>query len=218
MRSKLQLEYLKKEADRLQKIYGNSSLHAVYGAGCVCRPKVLLLFMNPTATNVSAFDNWKGLSAPWLGTKNIWKLLNSCHLFDNSLYQIIKTGSAAVWTSDFALKVYEDISNRSIYITNLAKCTQIDARKLKDGIFKEYLLNTLEEIYEVSPEKIISFGNQVSSILLNKKISVSNYKKREKETLSIKDKKFEVYPCYYPIGQGMRNIKDSISRIKTVLK
>jgi len=78
-------------------------------------------------------------------------------------------------------------------------------------------LNTLEEIYEIDPEIIISFGNQVSSILLDKKITVSNYKKLERENLVIKDKQFEVYPCYYPVGQGMRNIKKAINRIKIIL-
>lgn len=217
MKTQLQLEHLKKDVDQLQKVYGNSKLHAIYGAGCINHPKVLLLFMNPTATNISAFSDWKGLIAPWIGTKNIWKLLNLCGTFDNELVKAIKNGSKATWTNDFALKVYFDISNRSVYITNLAKCTQSDARKLKDDIFKEYLLNTLEEIYEIDPEIIISFGNQVSSILLDKKITVSNYKKLEKETLVIKDKQFEVYPCYYPVGQGMRNIKKAIDRIKILL-
>ena len=217
MQSKLQLEHLKKDVDQLQKVYGNSKLHAVYGAGCINHPKVLLLFMNPTATNISAFSDWKGFIAPWIGTKNIWKLLNSCNAFDDELAKAIKNGSKATWTTDFALKVYSDINNRSIYITNLAKCTQNDARKLKDNIFKEYLLNTLEEIYEIDPEIIISFGNQVSSILLDKKITVSNYKKLERENLVIKDKQFEVYPCYYPVGQGMRNIKKAINRIKIIL-
>jgi len=57
MQSKLQLEHLKKDVDQLQKVYGNSKLHAVYGAGCINHPKVLLLFMNPTATNISAFSD-----------------------------------------------------------------------------------------------------------------------------------------------------------------
>lgn len=217
MQSKLQLDGFRKEVDKLQKIYGDSRLHAVYGAGCIKSPKVLLLFMNPTATNVSACLKWKGLVAPWLGTKNIWKLLSSCNLLDNDIYMAIKNGKTDIWTDDFAVNVYSDIKKHSVYITNLAKCTQIDARKLKDDVFKEYLLNTLEEIYEIQPNKIISFGNQVSSILLNKKVSVSNYVKQENEILIIKDRKFKVYPCYYPVGQGMRNMDKAVGRIKEVL-
>jgi DNA polymerase len=75
----------------------------------------------------------------------------------------------------------------------------------------------LEEIYEIDPEIVIAFGNQVSSILLDKKITVSNYKKTERESLVIKDKQFDVYPCYYPVGQGMRNIKKATNRIKAIL-
>jgi len=216
MKTKLQIEHLKKDIDKLQTIYGNPKLNAIYGAGCIHDPKVLFLFMNPTARNISALPEWRGLRAPWISTKNIWKLLNSFGFFDNIICKTIQKGSIDTWTTDFATKVYEDINKRSIYITNLAKCTQDDARKLKDGVFKEYLLNTLEEIYEINPGKIISFGNQVSSILLNKKIKMSDYTKKEKEKLVIKNKEFDVYPVYYPVGQGMRNIKKAVSRIKII--
>jgi len=54
MKTKLQIEHLKKDIDKLQTIYGNPKLNAIYGAGCIHDPKVLFLFMNPTARNISA--------------------------------------------------------------------------------------------------------------------------------------------------------------------
>jgi hypothetical protein len=45
---------------------------------------------------------------------------------------------------------------------------------------------------------------------------MSNYAKKKKEKLVIKNKEFDVYPVYYPVGQGMRNIKKAVSRIKTI--
>jgi len=62
-------------------------------------------------------------------------------------------------------------------------------------------------------KKIITFGNQVSSILLNRTISVSNYIDDQKEMLN----GYEIYPTYYPVGQGRRNMSLAVKRIKKIL-
>ncbi len=59
------------------------------------------------------------------------------------------------------------------FITNLGKCTQVDARGLSDNVYKEYLKLLEKEIEIVNPKVTILFGNQVSSIVLDRKISVS---------------------------------------------
>lgn len=102
-------------------------------------------------------------------------------------------------TEDFSEKLYEEIAAKKVYITNLAKCTQADARPLPDKVFKEYLALTLEEIATIQPKHIITLGNQVSSILLGKAIKVSEYKKNEHEMLTIHSKTYKVYPVFYPV-------------------
>lgn len=62
---------LEKKIDELQPLYGDASLKSIYGAGCIKRPKAMLVFMNPTGKNVSARSDWKGIRAPWLGTKSL---------------------------------------------------------------------------------------------------------------------------------------------------
>ena len=215
---KLQIEHLKSEVDKLQKKYGSSSHCAIYGAGCAKNPKILFLFMNPTARNFSAVSDWKGIRAPWIGTKNIWKMFFALDFLEKDIFNKIQKENRDVWNEQFAYNLYCELGKKSLYITNLAKCTQIDARALKNDVFKNYLQNTLEEIYLVNPAYIFSFGNQVSSILLNKNIKVSEYKKGVAEILNIKDKHFNVYPVYYPVGQGMRNFGKAIKRIKKVAK
>lgn len=213
----IQLEELKSEIDQLQKLYGSEKLNSVYGAGCINNPDILFLFMNPTGRNISSDKNQKGIRACWVGTKNIWKIFYCLNLLNEKTFQ--KTQDIKNWTDNFSVSLYKEISNNSIYITNLAKCSQDDARSLSDKVFKAYLENTLKEIYIINPKIIISFGNQVSSILLNKKIEVSKYiKNNDKEILTINNKKFNVYPCYYPIGQGMRNTDKAIKRLKDVIK
>ena len=72
----MQVAQLHKKFDALQKTFGHGELNPIYGAGCVQHPRLMLVFMNPTGKNVASNTNWSGLRAPWLGTKNIWKLLH----------------------------------------------------------------------------------------------------------------------------------------------
>lgn len=203
--------------DKLQNKYGNPDLHAIYGAGCTESPNVMLIFMNPTAKNISSNKNWEGIRAPWLGTKNIWKLLGDLKVLDSNLIKEITVVKPHNWTPDFAIYIYSTLAQKGIYITNLAKCTQSDARHVKNSIYKEYLNQTLEEIDYLKPSKIITFGGQVSTVLLSKAIKVSSYNNNEYELLRIKDNEYKVYPSYYPVGQGMRNIKKAKQRIQNII-
>ena len=110
----------------------------------------------------------------------------------------------------FKFKKTVTIHNQSL------KATQIDARSLPDSIFREYLGIFHQEIETIKPKVIITFGNQVSSILLDKKIKVSEYRKKF-ETLNINGKTYKVFPVYYPVGQGMRNISIAKEDIKWIL-
>ena len=55
----------------------------------------------------------------------------------------------------------------------------------------------------------MTFGNQVSSIVLGKNISVSQCRKQY-FSKNIDGKLYKVYPVYYPIGNGMMNIDKTI--------
>ena len=102
-------------------------------------------------------------------------------------------------------------------MTNLGKCTQIDARPLSDDVLKQYLDLLFEEIDIIKPKAIVAFGNQVSSIILNEKISVSENRKIS-HNLKIKDNTYKVFPVYYPAGNGIFNIDKSIEDIKWIIK
>ncbi len=169
--------------------------------------------MNPTSRNISSVLSWKGLRAPWIGTKQAWDIFESLGLLKFEIHSTIKSIKPEEWSYDFANQVYEDIQNNSVFITNLAKCTQVDARPLSNSVFKDYLNLMYKEIEIVNPKKIVTFGNQVSSILLGKKISVSNYIDEEKEILN----GYNIYPTYYPVGQGRRNMSLAIGRIKKIM-
>jgi len=213
----MQLKSIHKDIDSLQSLHGNSSLNAIYGAGCIDTPKSMFIFINPTARNISTDMKWKGLRAPWLGTKSVWNMLFELGVLSESLYEKTQTLKFNEWTKDFCSTIYSELKNHSVFITNLAKCTQLDARPLKNNVFKDYLDLMFKEIELTNPKHIITFGNQVSSVLLGKSISVSNYTKTESELLEIGDKTFKVYPTYYPVGQGRRNMPFAVKRIKEIL-
>lgn len=204
--------------DKLHKIHGSKTYSPIYGAGQINSPRICLVFMNPTAKNVSANLGWNGIKAPWLGTKRVWKMLYDLKLFKNDemISEILRM-KPHEWDEDFSEKLYNEIASEEIYITNIAKCTQNDARALPDSLFREYLPSMLEELRLIKPKVIITLGNQVSSILLQKPISVSKYLNDEFENLRISNKEYRVYPTYYPVGQGARNLALAIKRINSVL-
>ncbi len=213
----MQIKSLFSRFDDLQNIYGDRELDAIYGCGETERPKICLVFMNPTARNVSAQKTWAGLKAPWIGTKHVWSMLGQLNLFDNDLVAEINSKIPAEWNYDFADKVYNKVKEKSLYITNLSKATQVDARPLADEVFRKYLDLFKQEIARINPGIIITFGNQVSSVLFGKPVTVSSYRKRF-ETLNIESTDYKVFPVYYPVGQGMRNIKLAKEDMSWIIK
>lgn len=105
--------------------------------------------------------------------KNIWKLFYNIGLLDKKIFEEIQKRKPLEWDELFADLVYSNVEKYKYFITNLGKCTQIDARPLPDSIYQKYLKLLYKEIEIIKPKIIITFGNQVSSIFLNENIQVS---------------------------------------------
>lgn len=213
----MELKDLTKEYDKLQKKYGAKELDSIYNGGCSKNPDICFVFMNPTGRNIASSKEWKGLKSPWIGTKNIWDLFYSLDLVEEDIYKTIKSIKGSEWTEKFAEEVYQDVIKHKYFITNLGKCTQVDARELPDSVYLKYLDLLKEEFKMIEPKVIILFGNQVSSIVLDEKISVSQVRKKcfERE---IDGKIYKFYSVYYPIGNGRFNIDKSIEDIKWIME
>ena len=211
------MKNLHKTYDKLQTIYGDKTLNSVYGGGQEQTPKLCLVFMNPTARNIATNKNWTGQKYPWVGTKQLWNFLTKCNLFSADLNNKIQSMHAKDWDSDFTQQVYLEVAKNGLYITNLAKCTQLDARPLADSVYLAYKEQFLQEMDIVKPQTIFLFGNQVASILLNQKISVSQCRK-QKFTLKTKHNQFNSYAIYYPVGNGFFNANKAIEDITQIVK
>lgn len=213
----MKLEDLNIKYDKLQKRYGAKELDSIYNGGCVNNPDICFVFMNPTKKNIASDKTWKGIKSPWIGTKNIWDLFYSLNLLDEDIYNKIKTIKGSEWDEEFAKLVYDNVKEHRFFITNLGKCTQIDARELPNSVYLEYLDLLKKEFNIIKPKVIILFGNQVSSIVLDENISVSQVRKK----LFIKDingENYKFYSVYYPIGNGRFNIDKSIEDIKWIIE
>lgn len=213
----MKLEELKIKYDKLQKKYGAKELDSIYNGGCTNNPDICFVFMNPTGKNIASSKEWKGIKSPWIGTKNIWDLFYQLNLMNEDIYKEIKIKKSSEWTEKFADKVYEDVKAHKYFITNLGKCTQVDARELPDSVYKEYLDLLKQEIEIIDPKVIVLFGNQVSSIVLNQKISVSQSRKKLFK-YDIRGKEYKFYSVYYPVGNGRFNIDKSIEDIKWIIE
>lgn len=213
----MQLEDLRIEYDKLQQKYGAKELDSIYNGGCEENPDICFVFMNPTGRNIASSKEWRGLKSPWIGTKNIWNLFYKLGLTDETIFNQIRNIKGKDWTEDFTNEVYNDVIKHKYFITNLGKCTQVDARELPDSVYQKYLNLLEKEIEIINPKVVILFGNQVSSIVLNEKISVSQCRKKvfEKE---INSKKYKFYPVYYPVGNGSFNVDKSIEDINWIME
>ena len=197
--------------------YGSSGVAPIYGAGCLHKPRLMLVFMNPTGRNVSSIPTWPGLRAPWLGIKKTWVMLATLGLIDAKAIDPIRYIKPAAWTPEQAHALYAHVAAEGLYITNLAACTQPDARHLPDRVFKDYLPTFMAEVQAVQPQHIVTFGNQVSSVVLQRLISVSQYQGYQYEELCLHGQAYRVYPTWYPVGQGQRNITKAIARLQAII-
>ena len=212
----MKIEDLNQEYDKMQQKYGAQELDSIYNGGCTTNPDICFVFMNPTGKNIASVKSWHGRKSPWLGTKNIWKLFYNVNLLTENTYQQIMNKKPKDWDYAFCDYVYNELEQKKVFITNLGKCTQVDARPLSDEVLNKSLDLLLKEIDIVKPRIIITFGNQVSSIILNTKISVSQSRKTPYD-LNINKTKYKVYPVYYPVGNGIFNIDKAIEEMVEVI-
>ncbi len=213
----MKISDLNPKYDKLQQEYGAKELTSIYNGGCTNNPDICFVFMNPTGRNVASDPNWKGRRSPWIGTKNIWKLFYRIGLLDEHIYTEIQRKKPQEWDEKFADLVYDDVEQHRYFITNLGKCTQVDARVLPNSVYSQYLDLLCKEIEIINPKIIITLGNQVSSIVLNKNISVSQCRKQSFPR-NIEGRNYSVYPVYYPIGNGMMNIDKAIEDLNYIIR
>ncbi|WP_034526801.1 uracil-DNA glycosylase family protein [Secundilactobacillus oryzae] len=212
----MELQELNQRYDQMQLEFGDPQFRSVYGAGDSQQPDTMFVFMNPTGRNVSTHADWLGMRAPWIGTKPIWRLFIRLGLLNEQTGTAIEAKHPQDWTPEFADAVYQDVTQHHYFMTNLAKCTFAGTIPVSNLIFREYLETLKQEVEIVQPKQIIAFGNQVSSILLGKSLSVSTTRQQPFD-LQVGGHYYPVYPTYYPVGNGARNADKAIEDLMAIL-
>ena len=210
-------EELNQQYDILQKRYGDTDLRSIYYGGCMEKPDICFVFMNPTGRNIASRPEWTGIRAPWVGTKNIWDLFHLLGKLDEGLYQEIKNRKAGDWMPEFADQVYREVAKNRMYLTNLGKCTLSDAQPVSNAVYRAYLPLLENEIALVDPKAIVMFGNQVSSVFLGSPISVSKCR-RAVFHQTIHNQDYPCYPVYYPVGNGRSNLGKAVEDIAWLIR
>lgn len=216
------LEKLWDEVYKLNtKHFPDNNLMPILGNGKNYKPKIMFVFINPTAKNISSDKNWKGPRFPFIGTKQIWRIFYRAGLLDDDLIKEINNNSS--WSIGFTERVLQFLKEKSFYFTNIVKWTGKDST-LPDSRKINLFLPILEkEIELVQPEYIITFGLIPFEKLVKQKIKLSKYYENliQKEEITyynikINEIKTKVIPCYFPIGRG--NPKKAVEILKFIKK
>lgn len=198
----------------------NNPLRHILGGGKFKSPQFLLLFINPTHLNISSHKGYQGKRRyPFIGVRHFYLLLAETGFMDKELVnEIYKEG----WQPESEVKIEQSLVKNGVYMTNLVKCAQFHPKNPPLNIIQEDLPLLFEEINEVGPRYIITFGVLPFRVISGKSIRLTDvldairdgnyppFKSRD-----ILGKKYDVLPCYFPIGRG--NPKKAVE-ILTFLK
>lgn len=202
------LNELWEEVERINKEnFPNNNLNPILGNGKLKNPKIMFVFINPTAKNISSSSTWKGPRFPFIGTKQIWRIFHKAGMFDSDLLSYIEDNKE--WSLDFTNNVLDYLINNSYYITNIVKWTGHDATLPNSEKIKLFLPILEKEIEIVKPEFIVTFGLIPFENLTKTKIKLSDYylKMMKDKKPSYFERKFgshntKIIPCYFPVGRG----------------
>ncbi len=202
----MKLKELWKEVDKLSKRFP-SDYRPVLGNGKCDKPKFMIVFINPTKANISSHPGWEGFRAPFIGTKPVWRVLSKAGLFGTQLTKIINLSNT--WSIRFAEIVYTSLARRGVYLTNIVKWTGSNADLPNAAKIKAFLPLLKKEIEIVKPKYIVTMGLIPFEHLTGQKIKLGEYYKevmKKKKLLifetNIDSKKYNIIPCYFPVGRG----------------
>ena len=87
-------------------------------------------------------------------------------LLDERIYEEIQKRKPQEWDEKFADLVYDDVERHKYFITNLGKCTQVDARVLPNSVYSQYLDLLCKEIEIINPKIIITLCKSITKFSL----------------------------------------------------
>jgi hypothetical protein len=181
-----------------------TTLPPVWAGGLAERPRIALVFINPTYRNQSTVGQWTADRAPFIGLARIWRFLASCDLLDQRLVRRLPPDGS--WTEEDAYGLYEAVAESSLYVTNLVKACGIASELPPPALARDYLDLLRDELKIVSPAIIVPMGVLVTSLLLKRPFRLGDIDEHlAREGRPMAAGKFSnalIVPSYFPIGRG----------------
>ncbi len=201
--------------------FPENELMPILGNGKINHPKIMFVFINPTARNSSSQKDWRGPRFPFIGTKQIWRIFFRAGLLEEELMSYIEKNKD--WSLDFTNKLLCTLQEKSLYITNIVKWTGEDATLPNQEKINLFLPILKKEIELVQPEKIMTFGLIPFEALTKRKIKLKDYyttaiKQRKLEAIDVQINNFKtkILACYFPVGRG--DPKKAVELLKLIEK
>ncbi len=206
--------------------YPDSKLKPIVGGGRSNKPKIMLVFINPTKRNIASDPNWNGKRVPWIGITPIWKVLAKAGLISGDLNDKIHL-QKKLWSPEFTELVYNQLESSGLYLTNIVKWAGEDATLPEKEKINRYLPLLLKEIELIQPQKVICFGTIPYLALTNDKTNLKTIYEEFKITNEVGFKDIElgkcklktrVFACYFPVGLGQFNQPKAIEILSVINK
>jgi len=189
--------------------FPENNLQPILGGGKTSRPKIMFVFINPTAANISSDKGWRGPCFPFIGTRQVWRVFHKAGLLDQGIMDAINSDHN--WSLEFTDEVLGFLKKKGIYLTNIVKWTGHDATLPDSEKIRLFLPVLKREIEIIRPEYIITFGLIPFERLTGQKIKLADYYSDVMECgrlkhfdLQVDSVKTKVIPCYFPVGRGIQ--------------
>lgn len=173
-------------------------LQHVFGDGRTEAPDYCFVLINPTHRNISSHPSYTGSRFPFIGVKAFWRVLNRGGFFSDRALAAVEGGP---WNPSTTAVVLEELRNRSVYLTNLVKCSQNHPAVPSLHVLAEDLPLFRHEIFLVRPRTIVAFGRLTASVLTGQRLQLQECFKAAPLPAHAFDG-IPVIPSYFPIGRG----------------
>lgn len=190
-----------------EKYFPVDDLHPVPGDGKTLYPKIMGIFINPIARNISSHSEWSGPRYPFVGIKSFWRVFHMAGILDTAVMELIE--GFRLWDDYLATLVLGALDKEGVYLTNLVKRAYHGPQLPDQRAVQVFLPLLMKEIELVCPQCIVSFGRFTFFQLTRMKLKLDEYYHAidtmgslECFNLTVNSRSYRVIPCYFPIGRG----------------
>ncbi|HEX6288619.1 MAG TPA: uracil-DNA glycosylase family protein [Herpetosiphonaceae bacterium] len=178
----------------------------VPGGGCATKPRLMLVFINPTVRNFTAHADWRGVRFPFAGKPKLWEILATAGFVRADLPERI---AALGRTPEMVELLLHETCRQQLYLTNAVKCVDDGSRLPTTARIAAAWAFLQAEIALVQPQAIVTFGLIPFRLLTGCNVRLADQLWDAQQgrctffsSHPIDGRSYSVFPCYFPTGRG----------------